>query len=359
MGTFSKLGTALFVAAVGIAAGFSLQNGIGERDFFYFSVGVLMVIAGILGMRVVSCLDATMDQSLLMGLLCGALTSTPGLSAACEVEGVLSELAILGYGCAYPFGVISTVVFAQLMTRNARMTGKQAIHIQEKSAASGNMSVESLMSIGIAVIFGSVVGQTKLPFTQFSLGNSGGVLCVGILVGFLLAKVKGNFDALNSALSFYRNFGLVIFFVGSGVSAGMTLHMAFEIKWFAYGALFTVLPVLCGYWICRSILRQTLDKSMCIVAGGMTSTPTLGVLLRNTNLAVDLSAYSMAYVGALLTIMMSVFLCSFVRMWCRHRSYRKSGHPAHPAQHPSRHRARHLPEHHPSSYDCIYIDTIA
>ena len=267
-----------------------------------------MVTAGIIGMRIVSCIDASVDKSLLMGLLCGALTSTPGLSAACEAEGVLSELTVLGYGCAYPFGVIGTVLFAQLMTRNSVKTGEAIFRTPDKRAASGNMSIESLMPIGISVILGSLVGQAELPYIHFSLGNSGGILCVGILVGVLLAKLKTDTGAVNMALSFYRNFGLVIFFVGSGVPAGLTLNTSCELKWFAYGALLTVLPLLIGYWICRSVLRRPVGESMCAVAGGMTSTPTLGVLLRNPNIALDLSAYSMAYVGALLTMVLCVGL---------------------------------------------------
>lgn len=308
MGIFSKLGTSLFVAAIGISTGFSVREGFSGKNFFFFAVGALMVAAGIIGMRAICSLDASMDKSLLMGLLCGALTSTPGLSAACEAEGVISELAVLGYGCAYPFGVIGTVVFAQLMTRNCVKIGGTAGQMPEKVVASGNMSIDSLIPMGITVILGSLAGQAELPYIQFSLGNSGGILCMGVLVGVFLARQKTDTGALNMALSFYRNFGLVIFFVGSGVSAGLSLNTPFELKWIAYGALLTALPVLIGYWICRSVLRQTIGESVCIVAGGMTSTPTLGVLLRNPNIALDLSAYSMAYVGALLTMVLCVGL---------------------------------------------------
>jgi len=41
---------------------------------------------------------------------------------------------------------------------------------------------------------------------------------------------------------------------------------------------------------------------MCIVAGGMTSTPAIGLLAKTGNSQVDMSAYSFAYLGALLTI---------------------------------------------------------
>ena len=52
-----------------------------------------------------------------MGLLTGALTSTPGLAAAQEAAGGLADLATTGYAIAYPFGVIGVVLFVQLVPR--------------------------------------------------------------------------------------------------------------------------------------------------------------------------------------------------------------------------------------------------
>ena len=45
----------------------------------------------------------------------GALTSTPGLAAALDATG--SANASIGYGIAYPFGVIGVVLFVQLMPK--------------------------------------------------------------------------------------------------------------------------------------------------------------------------------------------------------------------------------------------------
>jgi putative transport protein len=53
------------------------------------------------------------------GLLSGALTSTPGLAASLNVWPRSS--AAIGYGAAYPFGVIGVILFAQLVPRILRM----------------------------------------------------------------------------------------------------------------------------------------------------------------------------------------------------------------------------------------------
>ena len=43
------------------------------------------------------------------------MTSTPGLAAALDATG--SEAASVGYGIAYPFGVVGVVLFVQLIPK--------------------------------------------------------------------------------------------------------------------------------------------------------------------------------------------------------------------------------------------------
>lgn len=52
------------------------------------------------------------DKNIAIGLLSGALTSTPGLAAA--IVSTQSSLASIGYGIAYPFGVIGVILFVRL-----------------------------------------------------------------------------------------------------------------------------------------------------------------------------------------------------------------------------------------------------
>ena len=58
------------------------------------------------------------DMVMGVGLFNGAMTSTPGLAAAIEsasrVGGVDPADASIGYGIAYPFGVIGVVLFVKL-----------------------------------------------------------------------------------------------------------------------------------------------------------------------------------------------------------------------------------------------------
>ena len=109
---FSSLGTSLFVSAIGIATGVSIDKNI-KNSFKSIAVGVLMVVAAFLSMNIISIIDENITTSKLLGTLCGALTTTPGLSSACELKGVNATEAILGYGHAYIGGVLFTILFVQ------------------------------------------------------------------------------------------------------------------------------------------------------------------------------------------------------------------------------------------------------
>jgi len=63
------------------------------------------------------------DFKMATGLFTGALTSTSGLAAA--IESTQSPLASIGFGIAYPFGVIGVILFARLSPRIYRVNIKE------------------------------------------------------------------------------------------------------------------------------------------------------------------------------------------------------------------------------------------
>ena len=80
----------------------------------YILLGVIIIAAGALTcVGVITLLGVPDDIS--VGMMAGALTSTPGLAAALDATG--SEAASVGYGIAYPFGVVGVVLFVQLIPK--------------------------------------------------------------------------------------------------------------------------------------------------------------------------------------------------------------------------------------------------
>lgn len=289
----SKFGTALFVSCIGLTSGASVSKGINFRNITCFFIGIMMVIASVISMKMIILFDPNINHYVMLGILCGSLTTTPGLSAVCDIANANSDYAVLGYGCAYLFGVIGVVVFVQLMLLKA---DKSESFQSENTNIDKN--VEIIFPLCLSIVTGSVLGELS------TIGSSSGVLFVSILIGVILGKSKLNLS--NEQMSFCRSLGLVLFFAGSGINAGNRLTSGFELKWFVYGIILTIIPIVCGYFITKIFLKGLSNTHLAVIAGGMTSSPAIGVLLRKSRASVDLSAYSFSYIGALITIILIV-----------------------------------------------------
>ena len=244
MKCFSSLGTALFVSVVGLSSGYSFSRSFHLKDIFHVLFGALVVLAGFGTMKLIEWLDINISRSALLGILCGALTSTPGMSAACEQSETAAEEVALGYGSAYLFGIIFVVLLTQLLTDRKR---SQTAEEKEQQAADAGRPLETLVSIGIVVILGTVIGNLSFFHQRIALGTSGGILLVGILTGFLTQRCFADKISAPATASLYRNTGLMLFFAGAGIPAGFQLREALQPKWMIYDAVITVLPILEGY----------------------------------------------------------------------------------------------------------------
>lgn len=118
----SEIGTALFVYCVGLGVGNRFFSSLKSRGKNLLILAFTIVIAGWLtawGM----CVLMGIDLSVGAGLFAGACTSTPALAAALDAAksaGINESVINIGYGLAYPFGVIGIVLFVQLLPRLLR-----------------------------------------------------------------------------------------------------------------------------------------------------------------------------------------------------------------------------------------------
>ncbi|GLB51752.1 putative transporter [Neptunitalea chrysea] len=118
-----KIGLILFIYTIGLQAGpgffESFRN---QGKNLIIMAFVVVVSAAILTFGAIIFLDV--DKPIAIGLLAGALTSTPGLAAAIDVTH--SSMASIGYGIAYPFGVIGVILFVRLYPKLFRVNIKKA-----------------------------------------------------------------------------------------------------------------------------------------------------------------------------------------------------------------------------------------
>lgn len=112
---FQKIGLILFIYSVGLQSGSGFFDAFRKHGRTLLLMGAIIVASGA-GVTVLCCKIFGIDSKLGAGLLAGGLTSTPGLAAAIESTGS-SPLASIGYGVAYPFGVLGVIVFLRLLPK--------------------------------------------------------------------------------------------------------------------------------------------------------------------------------------------------------------------------------------------------
>ncbi len=110
----STLGVVLFVYSVGLQAGPRFFKAFRSRGITFALLAIATLAAAALA-SVVAQVLLGIDPALGIGIFTGALTTTPGLAAA--MESVNDPMVSVGYGVAYPFGVVGVVLFMQILPR--------------------------------------------------------------------------------------------------------------------------------------------------------------------------------------------------------------------------------------------------
>lgn len=296
---FSKLGTALFVSVIGLQTGFSIKKH-SKDSMFAFLIGALMSLSGVATMLLISFLDKSISYASLLGILCGALTSTPGLSGVCEMVGKDSESAVLGYGCSYLFGVILVVLFVQLFAKT---------HSNNKVQSTPQPNIKSritpeLVLICITALCGNILGNIKVASLTF--GTTTGTLITGLLVGYIYCKTSKSDQISSQCLNAFRNLGLALFFAGTGFSTG-SQNISFDVRSIMYGILITLSAISGGWALCKIVERKHPLHQEFIISGGMTSSPAYGAL-SNITTETSVNCFSFSYFGALITLIVSISL---------------------------------------------------
>jgi putative transport protein len=113
-----NFGLSLFIVAVGLQAGPRFFRMIRSNGIVFGIIAVIIVFVAAVTTIIVSKVF-NLSPALSIGIMTGALTSTPGLAAALQATN--DPVASVGYGIAYPFGVLAVVLFVQLLPRVLRV----------------------------------------------------------------------------------------------------------------------------------------------------------------------------------------------------------------------------------------------
>ena len=314
-----NFGLATFVASVGFMAGPKFFRDFKKNAKNYILLGVLIIFSGALSCVAVVKLSGIQPE-LGVGLLTGALTSTPGLAAAQEAAGALAPLAATGYAIAYPFGVVSKVLFVQLVPKMLRadmaaerekFARANSVEIRPYAGKRVNIDGAGFFAFTLAVALGIALGNVRVPLpggAEFSLGTAGGPLIVSLLFGHFAHLGPADLSVSKPMLKVLRELGLMLFLVGAGVQGGAGFVKTLQTEGamlFVHGAAMTVAPMVVGYVVATKLLRMSLLNSLGAITGGMTSTPALGALIDVAGTDDVASAYAATYPIALACVVLS------------------------------------------------------
>ena len=309
----SSIGTALFVTAVGLIAGPKFFRSFNRSTLSYIVIGFVVILLGGLTTVIFVLLDKDLTSSMAVGLLTGGLTSTPGFSAGKEVATAIEEDVTAGYGIAYTFGVLGVVLFVQIVPKIlkvnmadevANFQAANQIQVPQPKGKLVEVDPFGFFAFFLAVALGCLIGALKIPGINFSLGNSGGCLIGGLIVGHFAHMGKIDCRLKKETLNFMRELGLVLFLIGAGVPGGVNFITKFRWTYFIYGAVITTVPMVVGYIIARYVFKLSILNNLGSITGGMTSTPALGTLIATAGTDEVSAAYAATYPFALVSIVL-------------------------------------------------------
>ncbi len=324
-----NLGLVFFVTAVGFIAGPNFFGNLKKNFKSYIVLGLIIILSA--GVACVLCYfigkgaeaDSKTFVAMLQGILSGALTSTPGFSAAKATTATpeMEAAVTVGYGIAYLFGVVGVVLFVQLIPKltKANMAEEVAkvtnIDLGKKKKVYEGKLIDvddfGLAPFALAAAVGIIVGSIKIPLTgaglsgtTFSLTTTGGTLIASLVFGHFSRVGKVNLMPQKKMLEIMRELGLILFLMGAGIAGGANFVKLFKPVYFLYGVIMTVVPMIVGYLFAKYVLKLSLLNNLGSITGGMTSTPALGTLIHVAGTDEVASAYAATYPIALLAVVL-------------------------------------------------------
>ena len=292
-----EFGLILFVTAVGLQ--------VGPGFFKSFKKGGLamnlMALVNVgLGVAVTVIIAKLANESLadMTGVYTGAITNTPGLSAAQQavtdlgIEGAADRLAA-GYAVTYPLAVVGMIMACIILRplckidlknepTTMELTNESAVETHGRASVQANKSMNPLIPIFIIIAVGIVIGSIPIPVgmdAPLKLGLAGGPL-VAAIIGSWLGVKKGWFDTDftdGKGVHMLREVGIALFLAGVGLGAGgvFVATVTEHYIWVLYGVIITMVPPMIVGLFGRLVLKINYYTLMGFIGGSHTDPPTL------------------------------------------------------------------------------------
>lgn len=289
-----EFGLILFVVAVGMQVGPGFFRSFKKGGLAMNMMALVNVALGVL-MTVIIAKVAHQDLADMAGVYTGAITNTPGLSAAQQavtdmgIEGAADRLAA-GYAVAYPLAVVGMIVTCILLRPLCRIDLKKEpfadssldIKTEKQATPTSQRHKVNLIPIFVIIAVGIIVGSIPIPVgmkAPVKLGLAGGPLVVAIIGSWLGVK-KGWFSTdftESHGVWMLREVGIALFLAGVGLGAGGKFVETVQVHymWVVYGVIITMVPPILVGLFGRLVLKMNYYTLMGFIGGSHTDPPTL------------------------------------------------------------------------------------
>jgi putative transport protein len=165
--------------------------------------------------------------------------------------------------------------------------------------AERNIDETDLLTFALGIAAGIIIGSYSINIMGISvgLGSAGGLLSVGLVIGFL-RSIHPTFGRMPSAARYVlMELGMLFFMTSIGLKAGHGIVAALAEtgpSLIVAGMLTTIIPVLISYFFGRKILKINPVLLLGAITGAMTS----GACLSIVNKAAKSTIPSLGYTGA-------------------------------------------------------------
>lgn len=290
-----EFGLILFVTAVGLQVGPGFFRSFKKGGLAMNIMALVNVALGV-GITVIIAKMANQELTDMAGVYTGAITNTPGLSAAQQAVGDLgiegaSERLAAGYAVAYPLAVVGMIVSCLLLRWFCRIDLKKEPTEEGQTSPTSPTSQTGqpskkggilLIPIFIIIALGIVLGSIPIPVgmkAPVKLGLAGGPLVVALIAGWLGVK-KGWYTTDftdGQGVHMLREVGIALFLAGVGLGAGQAFVATVQTHymWVVYGVIITMVPPILVTLFGRLVLHLNYYTLMGFIGGSHTDPPTL------------------------------------------------------------------------------------
>lgn len=289
-----EFGLILFVTAVGIQVGPGFFKSFKKGGLKLNLLAVAIVALGVITTIIISKISGE-SLAVMAGVYTGAITNTPGMSAA---QQTITELGLgtadtiaSGYAVAYPLGVVGLIVTCLLLRPICRINLKNEPTAEEESLVQAEKQATptsqrhkvNLIPIFVIIALGVILGSIPVPVgmsAPVKLGLAGGPLVMALLVSWLGVKKNwfGTDFTDSHGVWMLREVGIALFLAAVGLSAGGSFVQTIAeggYMWVLYGIIITMVPELIVAIFARLVLHVNYYTLMGVIGGATTDPPTL------------------------------------------------------------------------------------